>query len=70
MDIYYYYNSLAEEKSSELLSIESGSVAKVLSLKTHGTGFDALGNNSKRSIGNCPLSGMVTPPGIEPGSNV
>ena len=70
MDIYYYYNSLAGEKSLGELSIESGSVAKVLSFKAHGTGIATLGNDSKRSIKNCPMSGMVTPPRLERGSIV
>ena len=68
MDIYYYYNSLAEEKFLGVYPIESGSVAKVLSFKAQGTELATLGNDSKRS--NCPLSGMVTPPRLERGSIV
>lgn len=60
MDIYYYYNSLAEEKSLGVLSVESESVAKVLSFKARGTAFAGLGTRSKQWVENCPLEEMVS----------
>lgn len=66
MDIYYYYNSLAEEKSLGVLSVGSESVAKVLAFKTHGIGSTAFGTDSKQWVENCPLEGLVMPEGFEP----
>jgi len=54
MDIYYYYNSLAEEKSLGVLSTETESVAKVLSFKARGTGLAGSGTGSKQWVENCP----------------
>ncbi len=61
MDIYYYYNSLAEEKSLGVLSIENGSVAKVLAFGSRGTGSVSLENSSKQWVENCPMGGLVIP---------
>lgn len=59
LDIYYYYNSLAEEKSLGLLSTGNGSDAKVIA-------FGGFGNRSKQWVGNCLLEGLVSPGGFEP----
>ena len=59
MDIYYYYNSLAEEKSLGVLSVGSESIAKVLPFGPRGTGSAALGIDSKQWVENCPLDEMV-----------
>ena len=64
MDIYYYYNSLAEEKSLGVLSAGSGSVAKVLAFKTRGIGSTGFRTDSKQWVENCPLEGLVIPEGI------
>ena len=59
MDIYYFYNSLAEERTLGVLAVENESPAKVLP-------FRDSGNRSKLKVENCPMIGMVTPGGIEP----
>ncbi len=61
MDIYYYYNSLAEERSFGVLSIETKSVAKVFSLSTHGTGLAAFRIGSKQWVENCLMGELVMP---------
>ncbi len=58
MDIYYYYNSLSEERSLGMLALENESLAKVLN-------FKGRRNDSKLSVENCPLGGMVTMGRIE-----
>ncbi len=65
MDIYYYYNSLAEEKSLGVLSMETESIAKVLSFKARGTGLAGLGTRSEQWVENCPMGGMVIPERLE-----
>ena len=52
MDIYYYYNSLSEERSLGMLNVENKSLAKVLDFKSRR-------NRSKLSVENCPLGGVV-----------
>ena len=63
MDIYDFYNSLAEEGSLGVLAVESGSPAKVLA-------FRGPRNRSKLMVENCLLSGMVTPAGLEPATPI
>ena len=58
MDIYYYYNSLSEERSLGMLAVENKSLAKVLN-------FKGRRNRSKLSVENCPMGGMVTTGRIE-----
>ena len=65
MDIYYYYNSLAEEKSLGVLSVGSESIAKVLPFGPRGTGSAALGTDSKQWVENCPMGGLVIPARLE-----
>ncbi len=65
MDIYYYYNSLAEEKSLGVLSVGSESIAKVLVFGPRGTGSAALGTDSKQWVENCPMGGLVIPVRLE-----
>ncbi len=59
MDIYYYYNSLSEERSLGMLAVENKSLAKVLN-------FKGRRNRSKLSVENCPMGGMVIACGLEP----
>ena len=53
MDIYYFYNSLAEERSLGVLAVETGNPAKDLA-------FRGPRNRSKLKAENCLLNGMVT----------
>ncbi len=58
MDIYYFYNSLAEERSLGVLAVESGSPAKVLA-------FRGPRNRSKLQIENCLSVGVVSLADVE-----
>ena len=61
MDIYYYYNSLAEEKSLGVFSISNENLAKVIPFGPRGNESYDSGSDSKLSVLNCPMSGMVMP---------
>tara|TARA_B110001454_G_scaffold219202_1_gene252081 strand:- start:180541 stop:182340 length:1800 start_codon:yes stop_codon:yes gene_type:complete len=59
MDIYYYYNSLAEERSLGVFTLEKANPAKVIAFGSRGTESVALGIDSKQQVGNCLLLDMV-----------